>query len=437
MSSAAPRISYINLGCRVNRVELDDIALALEAYGCTPARETADVVVVNSCIVTAEAQAKTRKAVRRAAAHSPEAPVVVTGCASTLFAEELSGLHEHVIVEPDKEKVAPLVLTLLGLGGAEVCSAPALESVTPTGRTRPGVKVQDGCDCRCSFCIVWKARGASRSVAYQDVLERVRAAQARGAREVVLTGINLGRYEMPAPGAEGTAGAEGAEGAAPAVETRGLDLLLERLLADTDVERFRLSSIEPQDMTQAVVDVIAGSNGRIAPFVHLPLQSGSDAVLSRMKRDYTTADYRAVVERVRASIPDAAICCDYIVGFPGETEAEFEEGLAFCESIGFSRMHIFRYSKRPGTPAAIAPDQVPPQVMASRAAKIRELADRMHLEFARSLVGTRQLLVVQDRSTATDGHLMDVRVAPELETGTLVEAELVSVDAEGILDARL
>lgn len=414
--SEARGVALVNLGCRVNRVELDHMALELERAGAelVPERD-ARVVIVNTCAVTGEAEAKTRKAVRHAAA-LPGAPLVIaTGCVASLFADDLAALAPNVRVEKDKGSVAALAVRELGLAeagsGAEVaCGAP-----TPTGRTRPGIKIQDGCDNRCTYCIVWRARGAARSMAPADVASAVRAALGRGAREVVLTGINLGSYRA----ADGRG--------------RELDLpaLLELLLSQTDVERIRLSSIEPPDVTRELCSTMAAAGGRIAPFLHVCLQSGCDATLGRMARVYRSADFRRVVATARELLPHVAIGTDLIVGFPGETDADFGESLAFCREMRFSRMHVFRYSRRPGTPAATMGGQVDPRVMADRAARARELAAVMCRAEAARLVGTDDLVVVQAPGRGVTGGLFDALVDAAAPVGSLVPVRVTGVADDG------
>ena len=292
---------------------------------------------------------------------------------------------------------------------------------TPTGRTRPGIKIQDGCDNRCTYCIVWKARGAARSLPVDEVVSAVRAAQARGAHEVVLTGINLGSYRAQ--------GAGGEEITLPAL----LDLLLER----TDVERVRLSSIEPPDVTEELCDVMASAGERVAPFLHVCLQSGCDETLRRMARVYRTDLFRRVVETARARLPHVALGTDLIVGFPGETDEEFERSLAFCEEMRFSKMHVFRYSRRPGTPAASMPGQVDPHVSAERSRRARELADRMRLAEARSLVGEKDLVVVQYPGRGVSGGLFDVTLDASVPVDSLVPVRLTGVAADATLTAEL
>lgn len=415
-------VAYVNLGCRVNRVETDLIAAELLRAGLVMLpEEEAQAVVINTCAVTAEAEAKARKAVRHAAS-LPQAPLIVaTGCVASLFADELSALAPNVTVERDKSRVPAAVLEGLGSGALAVgddgellvTRVPGSASApTPTGRARPGIKIQDGCDNRCSFCIVWKARGGSRSVGAARVRELVLRSLERGATEVVLTGINLGVYRANLP--------DGSE--------VGLPGLLSWLLSVTDVGRIRLSSIEPPDVTPELLAAMAASEGRVAPFLHICLQSGCDATLRRMARIYDTALFRTAVEQVRTLLPEVSLGTDLIVGFPGETDEEFEQSLAFCREMGFSRMHVFRYSKRPGTPAATAEGQVDPRVMAERSARARSLAREMRIEAAQRLVGARDLVCVQAPFRGVSGGLFDVildaeapidAIVPVCVTGTL------------------
>ncbi len=416
----APTVALVNLGCRVNRVELDLMASELERAGARIAPEgEADVVVVNTCAVTGEAEAKARKAVRRAASLPGEPLVVATGCVASLFADELAALAPNVVVERDKGLVAGRVIERLGLDCAsEPDPAGACAGTpTPTGRTRPGIKVQDGCDNRCTYCIVWKARGKARSVVPAEVLRSVREAQGRGAREVVLTGINLGCYR-----AEGEGGRE-----------MGLPGLLDLLLERTDVERIRLSSIEPPDVTPELCAVMARAGERVAPFLHVCLQSGCDETLRRMARVYRTDLFRRVVETAREAVPGLALGTDLIVGFPGETDEEFEASLAFCREMSFAKMHVFRYSRRPGTPPATMPGQVDPHVMAERGRRARALADELRLAEARRLVGARDLVMVQYPGRGVSGGLFDVLVDPALPLDSLVPVRLASVRGDATL----
>lgn len=415
----AGRVAFINLGCRVNRVETDLIASSLEKAHIGQAKsEEADCIIVNSCAVTSEAEAKTRKIIRHAAHLEQKPSVIATGCVASLFKDELLTLGDNVYVEADKSKVADLALDLLGVpigsvsDEGEVISAP-----TPTGRTRPGIKVQDGCDNRCTFCIVWKARGKARSTSLDEILEITQEALDRGAQEVVLTGINLGRFD----------------GVDQSGNTIGLPGLLEELLTRTQVGRIRLSSIEPPDVTPELLSVMAKYPERIAQFLHICLQSGCDRTLERMARVYTTAEFRKTVELAREMLPNIALGTDLIVGFPGETDEDFEESLAFCREMNFAKMHIFRYSRRPGTPAAEMEGQVDPKVMATRAKRMHELADEMRQSQAKALVGTKQLVVVQTPGKGVTGGLFDAAFDKNIPLDVLVPMEVISVMPKGVL----
>lgn len=423
---AAVTAAVENLGCRVNRVESDRMVRDLVDAGFEIAgSDEAAVVVVNTCAVTGEAEAKTRKAVRRAAARPQRPYVIATGCAANLHADALAALSDRVVVEPLKTKVAARALGLVG-GGPAGAALPheAVEVARLLGRCRLGVKVQDGCDNRCAYCIVWKARGASRSVGADEVVYEVRRAAEAGVPEVVLTGVNLGRYEDAAGGADG----------------RALDLsgLLARVLAETDIPHVRLSSIEPPEVTDALIDTVAASAGRVAPFFHMPLQSGCAATLTQMGRLYTPGEYRAVCDRIRAALPAAALSCDVIVGFPGETDGDFAESLGFCREIGFARMHVFRYSPRPGTPAAARPDQVDPAVKAARSEQMRAAAQAMARADRLRRVGTEELAVAEAPGAGTLASFHHVAFDGDAPApGTLARVTLVSVDAAGTLHGRL
>lgn len=422
--SAGPKVALVNLGCRVNRVELDVMALRLQEAGCELCGEReADAIVINTCAVTGEAQAKTRKAVRHAAGMPKHPIVVATGCVASLFPQELSELGEGVFVETTKAQVPQVVVERLESRGVFVHedNAPKMETsegthTTPTGRTRPGIKIHDGCNNRCTYCIVWKARGLSRSVDVSGVLRDIRAAQERGAHEVVLTGINLGNYRSKCD--------------TGVVRLPGL---LETILNETSVERVRLSSIEPPDVTDELLSVMEAAGERVAPFLHVCLQSGSDRTLREMGRVYDTASYAQVVQHARTYLPDLSLGTDLIVGFPGEREEDFLESLAFCEQMAFSKMHVFRYSRRPGTPAAERDDQIAPQVIAERSAWMLRLADQMRHEQAQMRVGKEELVVVQSKGKGVTGGLFDATVAKDAPVDSLVRVRVTGVAEDATL----
>jgi threonylcarbamoyladenosine tRNA methylthiotransferase MtaB len=405
----------LNLGCRVNRVELDAVVRELKSNGVdiVDAHE-AECVVVNTCAVTAEAEAKARKAVRRAA-HQPGCTAVfATGCVANLFAAELEGLADNVVVVPDKSKVAQAVLDELAAQGFEPVShaTPHHGEDEPEERVRPGIKIQDGCDNQCTYCIVWKARGHAASMDADRVVAEVAARAAEGAKEVVLTGINLGRWEQ---------------------DGHDIAWLLKKILAETDVERVRLSSIEPTEVTRELLELMRDSNDRIAHFLHLPLQAGSDKTLAAMGRNYDCTFYRNVVEMAYDIVPDIAIAADVIVGFPGETDEDFEESFAFCRDMRYSHIHVFRYSRRPGTPAAERDDQVAPDIKALRSERLRALSKELRSRRAEELVGTKRRVVVERRGRGTDSGLFDVVLDDAAEVGGMVEVSIVETVGTGLL----
>ena len=410
----SPVFSMVNLGCRVNRVECDRIAEELEHAGfMLGSQDEADVVIINTCAVTGEAEAKTRKAIRHAAHLANTPKVVVTGCVANLFADSLAAIDPSIIIVRDKASVARAAIEASGIA---LSGEPAerLAMPTPTGRTRPGIKVQDGCDLRCTYCIVWKARGKSSSVSFETVRAQVQAAIERGAREVVLTGINLGCYR------DGSMGLPG---------------LLDSLLEKTDVGRLRISSIEPQDVDENLIELMGASGGRIAPYLHMCLQSGSDSVLKRMGRIYSASDFAARANAAYDRIPNLAIETDLIVGFPGETNDEFEESFAFCERMGFSHIHTFRYSKRPGTPAAAMEDQIEPKVSAERSLRMRRLSAKMRSACAASLIGHEDLVVTQEAGLGVTGGLFTAALDAPVPADELVRVRITGADDEGTLKA--
>lgn len=402
----APGVFVRTLGCKVNRAESEAIAAELLGEGVRlVAEDEASVIVVNTCTVTGEADAKARKAVRRALA-APGRPVVVaTGCLAAVDAEGLERLGERVVVRVQKPEVGAAVRDLLAQQGHGVARTAASSSSVTAGsddatgapkpasragahfRSRVAVKVQDGCDCACTYCIVPRARGASRSVALRDVLAEVAALADAGVHEVVLTGINVGRYRDVESGA------------------RLPQLLAE--VAGTGVLRVRLSSVEPLDLTDEFLGVMA-STPAFCAHLHVPLQSGSDAVLSAMGRAYGSAAYADRISAARAALPHLAITTDVIAGFPGETAEQAAETLAFCERIGFSKLHVFRYSARSGTPAASMPDQIPPPELDARAGALRALSDRLETAHALSRVGST-LEVLVERSVQNEDGTAQVR----------------------------
>jgi threonylcarbamoyladenosine tRNA methylthiotransferase MtaB len=366
----SPLVTLRTLGCKVNRSESETLGEQLAALGVlvSPEADGADAVIVNTCTVTGEADAKARKEVRRALG-STAGPVVVTGCLAAVDAEGLRALGERVVVEPDRRVVPGTVVALVQAAPRAV----AVRQAHPLARTRALVKVQDGCDNRCAYCIVPDARGVPRSIPAGQVIDRVVELHGAGTAEVVLTGINIGRYDDPG--------------------ARDLAALIERV-AETGVRRIRLSSIEPPDLDDRLLGVLAAT-AAVAPHLHLPLQSGCDSTLAAMGRRYGTGQFAKTVERARAALPGLAVTTDVMAGFPGETDADFEESLEFAAGCGFTKLHVFRYSKRAGTPAAGRSDQVPEHVKSLRAERLRDLSARLERAHRHARAGSTAMLLME------------------------------------------
>lgn len=446
MDSCTPRACVVNLGCRVNRVESDWMETAFVRSGAVLCpQEQAQIVAINTCAVTGEAQAKTRKAVRHAAGLPSRPLVAVTGCVANLFPEELEAIAGNVRVFRSKATFVHDALDALReLEGPASCNldeldAPSAGSRSPSSkddfdgrahgafRARRGVKVQDGCDNRCTYCIVWRARGNPSSTPYSLVEAQVRHVLGEGALEVDLTGVNLGRYA--------------------AVDASGdeLDLagLVERLapLVRSHGALLRASSIEPPEVSQDLVEAFARNADCVAPHFHLPLQAGSDDVLRRMGRHYDAEGFLEKVSTIRGLLPAAAVSTDIIVGFPGETEEDFAQTLEVARLAGFSKIHAFRFSARPDTPAASMPCQVEADVVRRRSERLRVLAERLRREDAACRVGTAEPVLVErlDASGMVLGTTASHHEIALRPTGTaLAVPSLVQVGIEALSqDGRL
>jgi threonylcarbamoyladenosine tRNA methylthiotransferase MtaB len=420
-----------NFGCRATQADGAALESMLAAKGMQSSgeRAAADLVVLNTCTVTSSADDDVRQAIRRVRRENPEARILVTGCYAQRAPEELAALAgvEWVVGNSHKTQIADLV-TLEPLetpyhgniyvgdifAERELLTAPVEDA--SGDRTRPNLKIQDGCNNRCSFCIIPFVRGRSRSMPADRVVEQVRALAARY-REIVLSGINLGRW-----------------GREPGSAMR-LVGLLRRLLEETEVERLRLSSVEPMDFSDDLLELMA-SSPRIAKHVHAPLQSGSDRILRKMHRKYRPRHYADRVEKARASMPLAAIGADVMVGFPGETEADFELTRSFIESLPFTYLHVFTYSERPGTPAALAPDSVPAPVRRERNRVLRELAAAKNRAFRESMVGRKlSAVTLHECGHALTDNYLKVKLAGPREANRIVELQIGGTTADALSEA--
>ncbi len=366
VNSAVPKIALDTVGCKLNQAETQHLAqqFVWAGYELVSAADDADIYILNTCTVTHVADGKCRQLLRRAHRLNPDALVVAIGCYAERARQELAQIEGVGLVLGNSQK--PHLLRLLEESGhlSRPDAAEAASTALAGFRTRAFIKVQDGCNCFCSYCIVPLVRGREKSVPFDQVAAEVRHRVAEGYNEVVLTGTELGSYSY--------------EGA-------GLGELLERILRETEVTRLRLSSLQPQEISPELIGL--WRDDRLCRHFHLSLQSGSNAVLERMKRRYTTGDYQQAVALIRGMVPQVAITTDIIVGFPGETEAEFEESFEFCRQMQFSRIHVFAYSPRQGTEAALMPDRVGDRVKRERSQRMLALAKDSAQSFRRRFLG--------------------------------------------------
>ncbi len=360
-----------SIGCRLNIGEIEVMARGLAAAGhrVVGSGDPAELCILNTCTVTAIASRKSRQLIRQIKRANPSAAIIVTGCDAEMAPSDMAEIGVDLVVgNEDKDRLlelaeaAGLLETIPAEPDDQVLFAPA-----DATRTRAFLKVQDGCDNRCAFCVITVARGAGRSVPVDAVLKEVNDLRHLGYREVVLSGVHLGSYGHDLG------------------DLRGLQHLIERILADTDVERLRLSSLEPWDLDAWFFDTFADS--RLLPHLHLPLQSGCDETLKRMARRTSRAEFSELVTEARRAVPDVAISSDIIVGFPGETDEEFEQSISLVEELAFSRLHIFRYSRREGTAAAKMAQLVPGPIAQERSRRMHTLAADLEHRFNSKLVG--------------------------------------------------
>ena len=404
--------AIVNLGCKVNRVESDSFASGLLARGgLETGPDVADVVVVNTCTVTGEAEKKTRKAVRQVLRANPSSNVVVTGCAAAIDADAFTSMDPARVHIAGKLQVDDVLDRLVGPIGHGTMPL----AVGDGFRTRVGVKVQDGCNNACTYCIVHVARGRASSRPSRAIVSECVALAREGVREIVLTGINLGSWRE-----QGENGCE------------RLDALLERLLAETaDIHgigqpacRFRISSIEPRDVSDDLIGLMARSQGRICRHLHLPLQSGNSKVLREMHRPYSAEYFKDLVEKLYAAMPRLSLSTDIICGFPGETDQEFGDTVELAKRCRFTKIHVFPYSKRQGTPAAERSDQVDPEVRSARAKHLREVAEALRAQQLSDRAGSVELALVEEAGQAMTESYFEVPAPQGARIGQLVAVTL-------------
>ena len=412
-----------NFGCRATQADGAALERQFLDRGLERAQGTrdAEIVVLNTCTVTEGADKDARASIRRLQRVNPDCQILVTGCYAQRAPEELAALpgvtwvvgnsHKHQVAEIATSsslfssaagssgfvpigQLSGLVSEKVVIGDifahTELMAAPVFEAANE--RTRPNLKVQDGCDNHCSFCVIPYVRGQSRSLPTERVIAEVRTLVEAGYREVVISGINLGRWGRDLAVDGRSSLVVGKQHSGQDVERRTtndhrLEALIRAILARTSLEKLRISSVEPMDWSDELIELVASSS-RIAKHAHVPMQSGSDAVLRRMHRKYRPWHYREKILKIRQAMPYAAIGADVMVGFPGESEAEFAETRRMIEELPFTYLHVFTYSARPGTPAAGAAGQVPVGLARERNAELREIAARKKAAFMKSLVGS-------------------------------------------------
>jgi threonylcarbamoyladenosine tRNA methylthiotransferase MtaB len=423
---SAPTIALLTIGCKLNQAESEAMAFDLAAAGCqvTDQAVPADGYIINTCSVTHVADRKSRHLIRLARRLSPRAPVIVAGCyVETAASDMLSMLGaDRAIVSAEKGSAVDFILQEVGIG----CSpSPSSTAARAAGRlrTRSFVKIQEGCNDACAFCIVPRTRGRERSVPAADLIDSLRSLEAGGVQEVVLTGTQLGAYgrDQGRPGA--------------------LVEFIASLLESTSFPRLRLSSLQPQDINPELLDL--WDDPRLCRHFHIALQSGSAAMLAGMRRRYTLDQFRETLQAIRERLPDAAITTDILVGFPGETDAELAETETFCREAGFAALHVFPYSRRPGTLAAASRDQVPETAKRARVQRVLDLGQELRGRFLSRFEG-RMMTVLWETTKQpakngaaalweglTDNYVRVLAETDEMLENRLLPARLVRRHGEG------
>ncbi len=438
-SKIPPSIAFVTLGCKVNQYETQAMRESLKKSGYTivAPEDVADVYIINTCTVTGISDRKSRQAIRHANVLNPDALVVVTGCYAERSPDKIANMPGVDLVLSNSDKLficqhledSPLFQR--GVRGDLLRNKDSIWSTSITsfnGHTRALVKIQDGCDSFCTYCIVPHVRGEKiNSRPLDSIIREVQSLAENGHREIVLTGIHLGAY-----------GRDMADG-------MNLAYVLQAVHSVKNVQRIRLSSIEPMDITDDLIDAVA-SLPRCAHHFHISLQSGSDRILELMRRGYTSVEFEDIVSRIKAAIPDVGLSTDVMVGFPGETEQDFRDTCELIARVEFSRLHVFRYSPRSGTPAAKFPRRVQDSVAYRRSQEVRSLGESLAREFRSQMLGKVAEVLIEDTREGKDKLLAGftsnyVRVliadAPDELAGQMIKVKLVDMKDKymiGILD---
>ncbi|MDR3181556.1 MAG: tRNA (N(6)-L-threonylcarbamoyladenosine(37)-C(2))-methylthiotransferase MtaB [Planctomycetaceae bacterium] len=413
-----PRFRLYTLGCKVNQYETEYLRAGLLKCGYSEVddKQAADIVIVNTCTVTAESDAKSRKIIRKLIKENPGAEVIVTGCSVTHQPESVLNISGVTKIIPDKRQLPDFIRQLAQAQGVNTDAI--TENITGIERFgerhRAFVKVQDGCILGCSYCIIPKVRPVLYSRPMNEVLDEIRTLSQNGYREIVLTGIHLGHYGREKGKAEADC----------------LAALVKQIAALDAPFRIRLSSLEAVEVSDELIDVIRAYPDRICPHLHLSMQSGSDVVLQRMKRRWSGSRFIERCVEIAGHFDRLALSTDVIVGFPGETDKDFEATCEAVRQLRFSKVHIFRYSPRKGTEAAAFTDAVPVPVQKERAAFLAETAKQLRQEYAASLIGVTENILMETPFTGTASRYVNVRLPERQQTGELVPVTITDAHRE-------
>lgn len=434
-AEAAERsFSIVTLGCKLNQYESETIRQYLVNIGWKYRSfgENVSFQIINTCTVTGKTDSRCRNAIRRARKIAPGSKIIVTGCYAETQPASLEAMRETdlVVGNDGKSRIGLIMENIIRRDvGKELLDEEGGAGIADiedfSGHSRAFIKIQEGCNSFCSYCIIPIARGRSRSVHPKDILRQVKLLETNGLEEIVLTGIHIGRYGLDLG------------------EDISLSSLLETLIEKTNRIRFRLSSIEVSEVSKTLID-LASKTWRIAPHFHIPLQSGDDDILAAMNRLYDTAAFREKIEEVKGACPDSIVGTDIIVGFPGETEKRFANTYEYANSLDVDYFHVFPFSRRPGTPADGMPDQIRPELKKSRSGKLIKLGKAKRKEFMLSRIGKREIGLIQERSglfseftSALTGNYVEVNVKTREDLGGKLVELIITHYSRGKLYGRL
>ncbi len=401
MVAKKPYLAIKTIGCRLNQAESQELAesLARAGMGIVSDKKKADMLLVNTCAVTLAATRKSRQALRAYHHRWPKAKIVVLGCSEP----ELKKLPEVYFSIPmkDKGRVAEIIKKQFKIYHP---AGKTIDTFLATRRTRALVKIQDGCDEFCSYCIVPLRRGKPVSVPVTEVISKIRQLEAGGFKEIVLTGVHVGLYRY-----------------------RNTDFLglVKKILTQSNISRIRFSSLEPQHLTPEIIALFRAP--RVCPFLHLPIQSGQDKILAAMRRRYTVSRLVGLVQKIRKKVPGVFLSADIMVGFPGETEADFRQTVALCRRLKFAKIHVFSYSKRKGTPASRYPEQLDASTMARRRQQLQRLSDQLNAEYRRKFIGKRVEILLETANSGICREGFKVKLNIDLIPNTLVAGKILTV----------